>query len=89
MRKIIVLEHFSLDGVIQAPGGPDEDTSDSSLLGIDGCNDPLKRASPRNSQRCGGHFIPGRRELARRPIEVFNSIVSSMRSTGTTLEFPV
>ncbi len=29
MRKIIVLEHISLDGVIQAPGGPDEDTSGS------------------------------------------------------------
>ncbi len=27
MRQIIVLEHISLDGVIQAPGGPDEDTS--------------------------------------------------------------
>lgn len=27
MRKIIVLEHLSLDGVLQAPGGPDEDTS--------------------------------------------------------------
>jgi dihydrofolate reductase len=27
MRKIVVLEHMSLDGVIQAPGGPDEDTS--------------------------------------------------------------
>jgi dihydrofolate reductase len=27
VRKIIVLEHVSLDGVIQAPGGPDEDTS--------------------------------------------------------------
>ena len=27
MRKIIVLEHMSLDGIIQAPGGPDEDTS--------------------------------------------------------------
>lgn len=25
MRKIIVLEHVSLDGVIQAPAGPDED----------------------------------------------------------------
>lgn len=25
MRKIIVLEHISLDGVIQAPGGPEED----------------------------------------------------------------
>lgn len=27
MRKIILLEFISLDGVIQAPGGPDEDTS--------------------------------------------------------------
>lgn len=27
MRKIVVLEHISLDGVIQAPGGADEDTS--------------------------------------------------------------
>jgi dihydrofolate reductase len=27
MRKIIVLEHISMDGVIQAPGGPDEDPS--------------------------------------------------------------
>ena len=26
MRRIVVLEHISLDGVIQAPGGPDEDT---------------------------------------------------------------
>ncbi|HMN14028.1 MAG TPA: dihydrofolate reductase family protein [Bellilinea sp.] len=27
MRKLIVLEHISLDGVIQAPGGTDEDSS--------------------------------------------------------------
>ena len=27
MRKIIVLSFVSLDGVIQAPGGPKEDTS--------------------------------------------------------------
>lgn len=27
MRKIIVVSHISLDGVIQAPGGPEEDTS--------------------------------------------------------------
>ena len=33
MRKITVLEHISLDGVIQAPGGPDEDTSDGFAYG--------------------------------------------------------
>lgn len=27
MRKIIVLEHITLDGIIQSPGGPDEDSS--------------------------------------------------------------
>ena len=26
MRKLIVSEFMSLDGVVQAPGGPDEDT---------------------------------------------------------------
>ena len=33
MRKIIVFEHISLDGVIQAPGGPDEDKSDGFAYG--------------------------------------------------------
>ena len=33
MRKLTVLEHISLDGVIQAPGGPDEDTSGGFALG--------------------------------------------------------
>jgi dihydrofolate reductase len=33
MRKVIVLEHISLDGVIQAPGGPDEDTTSGFAYG--------------------------------------------------------
>jgi dihydrofolate reductase len=33
MRKITVLEHITLDGVIQAPGGPDEDTSGGFAYG--------------------------------------------------------
>ena len=33
MRKIIVLEHISLDGVIQAPGGPNEDRSGGFAYG--------------------------------------------------------
>jgi dihydrofolate reductase len=33
MRKIIVLEHISIDGVIQAPGGPEEDPSNGFAYG--------------------------------------------------------
>jgi dihydrofolate reductase len=33
MRKIIVLEHISIDGVIQAPGGREEDRSDGFAYG--------------------------------------------------------
>jgi dihydrofolate reductase len=33
MKRVIVLEHISLDGVIQAPGGPDEDTSGGFAYG--------------------------------------------------------
>lgn len=33
MRKIIVLEHVSLDGVIQSPGGQDEDVSEGFTYG--------------------------------------------------------
>lgn len=33
MRKIIVLTFVSLDGVMQAPGGPEEDTSDGFKFG--------------------------------------------------------
>ena len=33
MRKIIVLEHLSLDGVIQAPGGKEEDMSGDFMHG--------------------------------------------------------
>ena len=33
MRKIIVLEFITLDGVMQAPGGPEEDTSDGFSYG--------------------------------------------------------
>ena len=42
MRKVIVLEHLSLDGVIQGPGGPEEDTSGGFKYGgwISAYSDP-------------------------------------------------
>ena len=33
MRKVIVLEHISIDGVIQGPGGPEEDPSGGFAYG--------------------------------------------------------
>jgi dihydrofolate reductase len=33
MRKLMVLEHISMDGVIQSPGGPEEDTSGGFAYG--------------------------------------------------------
>ena len=33
MRKIIIQEFITLDGVMQAPGGPDEDTSSGFKYG--------------------------------------------------------
>src|SRR5438270_12103782 len=33
MRKIVVLSFISLDGVMQAPGGPEEDTSSGFKFG--------------------------------------------------------
>jgi len=33
MRKIRIIEHISLDGVIQAPGGPEEDTGNGFKYG--------------------------------------------------------
>jgi len=33
MRKLIVLSFITLDGVVQAPGGPEEDTSDGFSYG--------------------------------------------------------
>ena len=33
MRKVNVLEFVSLDGVIQAPGGPEKDTSGGFAFG--------------------------------------------------------
>jgi len=47
MRKVMVLEHMSLNGVIQGPGSPQEDTTGGFELGgwISGYSDPVLRLS--------------------------------------------
>jgi len=48
----LVLEDFSLDGVIQATGGPDEDTSGGFAYGgwLSSYFDEVSGATPRNWQ---------------------------------------
>jgi hypothetical protein len=60
MRKVIVLEHISLDGVIQAPGGPDEDTSGGFAYGgwIASYSDPILGTALRRQMNLAvGHLL--------------------------------
>jgi dihydrofolate reductase len=63
MRKIIVLEHISLDGVIQAPGGPDEDTSGNFVHGgwIAPYSDPILGTSLRRQMNKPFDLLLGRK----------------------------
>lgn len=62
MRKLIVLEHISLDGVIQAPGGPDEDTSGNFAYGgwIAGYSDESLGAALRKQMNSQFDLLVGR-----------------------------
>ena len=62
MRKIIVLEHISLDGVIQAPGGPDEDTSGGFAHGgwISGYSDETLGTALRKQMNSQFDLLVGR-----------------------------
>ena len=66
MRKIIVLEHISLDGVIQAPGGPDEDTSGGFAHGgwIGQFSDPVLGAELRRHMNMPFDLLLGRKTYA-------------------------
>lgn len=63
MRKVIVLEHISLDGVIQAPGGPDEDTSSDFSYGgwIARYSDPVQSALLRRQMNLPFDLLLGRK----------------------------
>jgi dihydrofolate reductase len=63
MRKIVVLEHISLDGVIQAPGGPDEDTSNGFLHGgwIAPYSDPILGTAIRRQMNMPFDLLLGRK----------------------------
>jgi len=63
MRKLIVLEHLSLDGVIQGPGGPEEDTSGSFAYGgwIGGFSDEVVGAALRKKMNLPFDLLLGRK----------------------------
>ena len=66
MRKVIVLEHISLDGVIQAPGGPDEDTSGGFAYGgwISPYSDPVLGTLLRRQMNLPFDLLLGRTTFA-------------------------
>jgi len=63
MRKVVVLEHISLDGVIQAPGGPDEDTSGGFAYGgwIASYSDPILGTAIRRQMNLPFDLLLGRK----------------------------
>ena len=63
MRKLTVLEHISLDGVIQAPGGRDEDTSGGFAHGgwIAPYSDPMLGTALRKQMNAPFDLLLGRK----------------------------
>ena len=63
MRKVNVLEFVSLDGVIQAPGGPEEDTSGGFAYGgwISPHSDPVLSTAIRKQMNMPFDLLIGRR----------------------------
>jgi dihydrofolate reductase len=63
MRKVIVLEHISMDGIIQAPGGPDEDTSGGFAYGgwIAPYSDPILGTALRRQMNMPFDLLLGRK----------------------------
>ena len=63
MRKLTVLEHISLDGIIQAPSGKDEDPSDGFAYGgwAAGDSDPVLDALVKRQLDLPNGLLVGRK----------------------------
>ena len=64
MRQLVVIEHLSLDGVMQAPGRPDEDTRDGFAHGgwaIPDNDEVMGKVMAEGMARGGGSLLFGRR----------------------------
>ena len=63
MRRLIAIEFVTLDGVVQAPGGPDEDTSGGFAHGgwVGSYADPVQSAVIRRQMRLPFDLLLGRR----------------------------
>ena len=69
MRKIIVLSFITLDGVMQAPGGPEEDTADGLKYG--GWSAPYNDES--SAKAMEKQMQPADLLLGRKTFEIFES----------------
>jgi dihydrofolate reductase len=64
MRQLVVIEHLTLDGVMQAPGRPDEDTRDGFAHGgwaIPDNDEVMGKVMAEGMARGGGSLLFGRR----------------------------
>jgi dihydrofolate reductase len=61
MRRVNVLEFVSLDGVIQAPGEPEEDTSDGPPWWIRMHSDPVSSAAVKKQMNMPFDLLLGRK----------------------------
>jgi len=63
MARLVVVEHLTLDGVMQAPARPDEDTRGGFTEGgwAVGFQDPIMSATMAKSMMGGGALLLGRR----------------------------
>ena len=85
MRKILVLEHISLDGVIQAPGGPDEDPSGGFAYGgwIEPYSDAILGTALRRQMN-----LPFDLLLGRKTFEIFSKDLPSKRNFVVSRQNP-